>query len=59
MEPMRDPEPVGGWRESIAVALLVIFVLSTTISGFVFGIRWGFLALGLTGLVASYVVGNE
>ncbi len=56
---MRDPEPVGGWRESIAVALLVIFVLSTTISGFVFGIRWGFLALGLTGLVASYVVGNE
>lgn len=45
-------------RQTLAYILLLIFVVSTTVGGFMFETWTGFVALGLTSGIAAYLLGS-
>ena len=46
-------------RRALAYLLLLIFVVSTTVGGFMYETWVGYIALGLTSGVAAYLLGAE
>jgi hypothetical protein len=55
---MSDEGYVVDFRTTFAILGLIVFVLASTIGGFLLGAAWGFLALGAAALVASYLLGS-
>lgn len=46
-------------RRVVGYVALFIFVAAAAVSGFLFGAKWGFLALSLTSGIAAYLLGAE